>query len=261
MQDSNARDRRRSAPRAEERPLTARSVLASTLLGVDPPELPVSYLVHMGELFGINENRARVALSRMVSSGEVTSDGEGRYRLTGHLLERQHRQVASRSGRTRAWPGTWHLVVVVTAGSIPDVRARRRRALTGVRLAELREGVWLRPDNLDLSLGADVVPDLTVFTGAVPTDPAALAGQLWDLGGWAARAEDLLGQLDALPPRHRSDLAPGFVLSAGVLRHLQSDPLLPDELLPRRWPGGRLRHAYEDWDTRYRQVLARWGEA
>lgn len=261
MQGSNASGRRRSGPGVEERPLTARSVLASTLLGVDPPELPVSYLVHMGELFGINENRARVALSRMVSSGEVTTDGEGRYRLTGHLLERQHRQRASRSGHTRAWPGTWHLVVVVTTGSTPEVRARRRRVLAGARLAEFREGVWLRPDNLDLLLGDDVVPDLAVFTDAVPTDPALLAGQLWDLDAWAARARDLLGQLDALPPRHRSDLAPGFVLSAAVLRHLQSDPLLPDELVPGRWPGERLRRVYDDWDTRYRQVLARSGQA
>src|ERR1700689_1869226 len=125
MQDRNAGARPSSASRPHDRPRPARSVLASTLLGVDPPELPVSYLVHMGELFGINENRARVALSRMVSSGEVTPDGEGRSRLTGHLLERQHRQVASRSGQTRAWPGTWHLVVVASAGSTADVRARR----------------------------------------------------------------------------------------------------------------------------------------
>jgi phenylacetic acid degradation operon negative regulatory protein len=152
-------------------------------------------------------------------------------------------------------------VVVVTAGSTAEVRTRRRRALTGARLAELREGVWLRPENLDLFLGDDVVPDLALFTGAVPNDPAALARQLWDLDGWAARAEDLLGRLDALPPGHRSDLAPGFVLSAAVLRHLQSDPLLPDQLLPGRWPGERLRHVYDDWDARYRQVLARWGGA
>ena len=36
-------------------------------------------------LFGISENRARVALSRMVTAGEATSDGAGRYRLAGHL--------------------------------------------------------------------------------------------------------------------------------------------------------------------------------
>ena len=63
--------------------MTARSVLASALLGEDPPELPVAHLVHLAGLFGINPNRARVALSRMVASGEATTDGAGRYRLAG----------------------------------------------------------------------------------------------------------------------------------------------------------------------------------
>ena len=97
-------------------PFTARSVLASALLGEDPPELPVAHLVHLAGLFGINENRARVALSRMVAGGEVTTDGSGRYRLAGHLLERQDRQVASRRGETRPWQGTWRLVVVTPSG-------------------------------------------------------------------------------------------------------------------------------------------------
>jgi DNA-binding transcriptional regulator PaaX len=66
-------------------PLTARSVLASALLGMDPPELPVAQLVRLTGLFGISENRARVALSRMVAGGEATSDGTGLYRLAGHL--------------------------------------------------------------------------------------------------------------------------------------------------------------------------------
>ena len=78
-------------------PLTARSVLASALLGMDPPELPVAQLVRLTTLFGISENRARVALSRMVATGEATTDGSGRYRLAGHLAARQSRQSASRS--------------------------------------------------------------------------------------------------------------------------------------------------------------------
>ena len=52
-------------------PLTARSVLASALLGMDPPELPVSQLVRLTGLFGISENRARVALSRMVAAARL----------------------------------------------------------------------------------------------------------------------------------------------------------------------------------------------
>ena len=85
------------------RPFTARSVLASALLGMDPPELPVAQLVRLTGMFGINENRARVALSRMVATGEATTDGSGGYRLAGHLVARQARQSASRTGASVSW--------------------------------------------------------------------------------------------------------------------------------------------------------------
>ena len=65
------------APSRPPAPLTARSAPASALLGMDPPELPVAQLVRLTSLFGISENRARVALSRMVASGEASSDGGG----------------------------------------------------------------------------------------------------------------------------------------------------------------------------------------
>ncbi len=242
-------------------PLTARSVLASALLGEDPPELPVAHLVHLAELFGISGNRARVALSRMVAAGEATSDGAGRYRLAGHLLDRLERQTASRRGESRRWEGRWRLVVVTTSGQAAEERLARRKRLATARLAELREGVWLRPDNIDL------VPDpaddshLTVLTGTPDGDPVALASGLWDLDGWTRRAWDLAGRLDRMPPSGPADLAPGFELSAAVLRHLQADPLLPPQLLPVDWPGPGLRNAYDHWDRRYRMVLTSWGRS
>jgi phenylacetic acid degradation operon negative regulatory protein len=239
------------------RRLTARSVLASSLLGADPPELSVAHLVQLSSLFGINANRARVALSRMVASGEVTTDGAGRYRLSGHLLERQRRQNASRAGRTRRWRGDWHVVVVTTTGSTPEVRNYRRKALAFARLSELREGVWLRPDNLDGAIPEDLGPDITTLS-ARPDQPHELVTRLWDTAGWAERARGLSDQLTANPPRHWRDLEPGFVLSASVLRHFQADPLLPPELLAADWPGQDLRALYDDWDARYRQVLADW---
>jgi phenylacetic acid degradation operon negative regulatory protein len=243
------------------RPLTARSVLASALLGEDPPELPVAHLVHLAGLFGINENRARVALSRMASTGEVTTDGSGRYRLTGHLLDRQGRQSQSRRGETLPWTGQWHMVVIAAGGRTPEERAARRKRLALARLAEVREGVWIRPDNIDLRPDPAADPDVARFTAVPEQDPAVLAADLWDLDGWARVAGLLADRLEQLPPVGPEDLAPGFELSASVLRHLQADPLLPPELLPAGWPGRPLRQTYARWDRRYRQVLRTWGRS
>jgi phenylacetic acid degradation operon negative regulatory protein len=236
-------------------------VLASALLGEDPPELPVAHLVHLAGLFGINENRTRVALSRMASAGEVTTEGSGRYRLAGHLLDRQERQAASRRGETRPWRGRWRMAVVIGSGRAAEDRSARRKRLTRARLAERREGVWLRPDNIEVGPDLSKDPDVELFTGVPDGDPAALAARLWDLGRWAGRARELARELDGLAPTAPAGLARGFELSASVLRHLQGDPLLPAELLPTGWPGSALRQNYARWDRRYRQVLAVWGRS
>jgi phenylacetic acid degradation operon negative regulatory protein len=246
-----------AAVTAQLPPLTARSVLASALLGMDPPELPVAQLVRLTGLFGISENRARVALSRMVAAGEATSDGSGRYRLAGHLAARQSRQSASRTGATAAWDGEWMVAVVTTTGSTAEVRSARRRALAYARLVELREGVWMRPANVEVRLPASWDADVELLS-ARPSGPRELAGRLWDLRAWADRAAELVRGLGALAPDRPEALAPGFTLSAAVLRHLQADPLLPAELLPAGWPGTQLRATYDDWDARYRATLRVW---
>ncbi len=103
----------------------------------------------------------------------------------------------------------------------------------------------------------DLGPDITRLS-VRPEQPDELVGQLWDTAAWAEQARHLSDQLTALPPRDWTDLEPGFVLSASVLRHFQADPLLPPELLAPDWPGQHLRARYDDWDARYRQVLADW---
>jgi phenylacetic acid degradation operon negative regulatory protein len=245
----------RNSPVDEDRPLTARSVLASALLGTEPPELPVARLIAIGGLFGLNGNRTRVALSRMAANGEVVAV-DGRYRLTGHLLDRQARQRQSRAAERRRWDGRWTTVVVRERARPAAERTEARRRFTAARLAELREGVWLRPANIDVVLPPDLAAAVVVFDAQPRSDAAELAASLWDLESWAARAERLRHRLATLPATVDEMLAPGFVLSASVLRHFQADPLLPDELLPAGWPGPALRREYDTWDAAYRARLA-----
>ena len=247
-------------------PLTARSVVASTLLGMRPPRLPGRILVRSGELFGIAEGTTRVALSRMVSSGELVPADGGDYELSGHLLERQARQDESRAARTRPWDGAWEMAVVERGQRSPADREALRRSGRALRLAELREGVWMRPANLDPARSPadrDVLESQCRTFAAEPRDDAAaLVAALWDVDGWATEAHDLRsemeGLVDALERGDREALAPGFVVSAAVLRHFQADPLLPDELLPDGWPGPALRAEFERYDVAFRQVWRAW---
>jgi phenylacetic acid degradation operon negative regulatory protein len=241
-----------------DRPLTARSVLASALLGESPPELPVGQLIRIAALFGINDNRARVALSRMVSNGELTSH-HGVYRLlSSSLLQRQQRQQRSRDGSTSDWDGSWYVALIISPPADAGQRALRRSQLGQARLAERRDGVWMRPDNLGDRLRADLMHlnySLELYRAVPDGDQRALAAELWDTNEWAKRSTTLIARMKDLPATGQDDLAVGFVLSASILRHFQADPLLPESLLPRRWPGRLLRDRYDDWNRRYRRLL------
>lgn len=246
-------------------PLTARSVLASVLLGTARAWLPTPRLMRTAELFGISEGTARTALSRMAAAGEAEAI-EGGYRLAGRLAARQDRQAASRRAATLPWDGAWELAMVHKgAGRPADARALLRESLRQLRFGELREGVWARPDNL----APDRTPEAAHvvgqwcqwWTGAQPKVEPDL-DEMFELGDWDATAEALLEEMDELVgPLEGGDtsaLAAGFVTSAAVLRHLQADPLLPTELLPEGWLGEQLRTAYDRYDTAYRAVLLAW---
>ncbi|GAA2609138.1 PaaX family transcriptional regulator C-terminal domain-containing protein [Actinomadura fulvescens] len=229
------------------RPLTARSVVLSTLLGSHPPRLRARYLVRVGELFGIAEGTIRVALSRMVAAGDlVQSDGE--YELAERLLARQARQDESRFPRTLPWDGTWEIAVITAERRPAADRAALRQAMAALRLAELREGTWLRPANLSRSRPDIVEQQCTFLTGRPEDD---LTAALWDLDGWAATAHGLITALD-----EADSLADRFTVAAAVLRHLLNDPLLPPELLPGDWPGPGLRAHYERFEVDFGRLLA-----
>src|SRR5262249_31623238 len=138
---------------AAERPLTARSVVASTLLGITPPELAGQVLVRSGELFGISEGTTRVAISRMVRAGELVAN-DGADRPGGHLIDRQARQRASRQPRFARWDGQWRVAIVVGGARTPGERARLRTFMARARMGERREGVWMRPSNIEIAADA-----------------------------------------------------------------------------------------------------------
>ncbi|WP_330456220.1 PaaX domain-containing protein, C- domain protein [Streptomyces sp. NBC_00820] len=228
------------------RPLSARSVVLSLLLGTHPPRLPVKDLVRLVEPFGVGGSTLRAALSRMVAAGDLRRT-DAVYGLSDRLLARQRRQDDAVRPRTRAWDGDWEMVVITATGRGPAERADLRARLTALRLAELREGVWLRPANLARPLPEELHRVALTCTSR-PDEPAhELVGRLWAPDDWAATARTLLTRSAA--SRHPADR---LTVLAAVVRHLLTDPVLPAGLLPADWPGEALRAAY----TAYQRELA-----
>ena len=228
-------------PRTLKR-MTARSVVLSVLLGAHPARANVAELIRLTADFGIKEPTMRVALTRMVSTGDLVRSADG-YRLSDRLLARQRRQDDAMYPRVHAWHGHWTTLIVTSVGTDARTRAALRNTLQQKRFGELREGVWMRPDNLEADLKAKVGDRVRILR-ARDQAPAELARLLWDLPGWVRTGRQLLDQMAA-----ESDMPGRFMIAAAMVRHLLTDPMLPAELLPADWPGTRLRAAYTDFVT------------
>jgi phenylacetic acid degradation operon negative regulatory protein len=217
--------------------MTARSVVLSVLLGAHPAWATASELIRLTADFDIREPTVRVALTRMVSAGDLVRSEDG-YRLSDRLLARQRRQDDAINPPLRKWDGSWTTLIITSVGIDARTRATLRTTLQDNRFGELREGVWLRPDNLDVELTQDVLGRGRVMHSR-DDDPDDLAARLWDLPKWAGIGRELLDEMASA-----ADIPGRFVAAAGMVRHLLTDPVLPSELLPGDWPGAKLREAY-----------------
>jgi phenylacetic acid degradation operon negative regulatory protein len=121
-----------------------------------------------------------------------------------------------------------------------------------------REGVWIRPDNIEIL----EEPRCTWLTARPDGDPVSLAADLFAPIEWAKTARVAMSQLaratQSLGRDPESGIASAFLAGAQALRHVRADPLLPDALLPADWPGAELRAAYLDYERRFHGVARAW---
>lgn len=238
------------------RPLGARSLALSVLLGSHPPEMPARALVELAELFGIASGTMRTALSRSVANRELVV-ADGQYRLTERLLDRQRAQDAGRQPPPDRWDGRWHTVIAANDQRELAERRRFRTAMDNDRFGELRPDIWMRPANLP---GPAPEPDWIASTATIRgIGDDDLVGRLWDRAAIDATARDLLREMarcrstcDWDDPTSIPEL---FLVSASAVRFLRSDPLLPTELTPPEWPMREVRATYDDFERNHQRLL------
>lgn len=237
-------------------PMSARSVIASALLGTHPPALPGRALIALTELFGIRPGTARTSMSRMVATGELASD-DSVYRLTGRLLERQHEQDTGRTTDDAPWDGDWITVVAESDRRSMAERRSFRDSMVGSRLAELRPDIWMRPANTSAPPRA---PGVLITRGPLECDDVGdLVRRLWPLDELEAEArrlaDALTRQRSAIEHDDITHLPSTFMVSAAAVRFLRIEPQLPEELAPNTWTARKLRSLYDDVNREFRHQL------
>lgn len=197
----------------------------------------------------MNESTVRVALTRGIAAGDLERTTRG-YRIGPRLLARHNQQAEAVAPEAHPWDGAWETAIVVAPARPAGERVALRNLLTQHRLAELREGVWLRPANLRRAPSYDSHPDLLVCESR-HEEPAQLAEQLWSLTEWSDTGRQLIAELEST-----AQPAQRLTVAAALVRHLRTDPILPAAILPEEWTGDELRTVYAAYQDELRELAA-----
>ncbi|WP_433245274.1 PaaX family transcriptional regulator C-terminal domain-containing protein [Streptosporangium sp. CA-135522] len=227
-----------------------------------------------GELYavaaalGMTDQQVRLCINRLITEGQFTREGRGRRVLLRATADTRRSiepniefvRFMYEQDRGRApWDRTWRLVAFAVPEAARPARDALRDAIVRLGGAPLHGGLYVCANDWEGLVEAEadrlgVLDCVTFMTSGDlriggEREPRALAARLWPLEEIAkahARLADVarsrldrLRASDALSPTELLTIT--IELAAEFTRAVETDPLLPPELLPRPWSGTRAR--------------------
>src|SRR6516162_3301106 len=253
--------------------LTAKELVLDFLSNRAPREMAAKVIVDSAAALGFSEQSIRMALTRLVEEELARNPARGLYCLapSGDAMRREVRKWRTITALTQSWSHDW--ICIYDAPIARSDRAALRRHEQAIRLRgfrELRTGLWLRPANLRLATA-----ELREELGALGLHGDALVAEIRDLdehaglqamGLWNVKAllasyEALMGAMESSQRRiERMQLAEAagetLVHGRDVVRHINLDPLLPEELMPQQ-PLRAMVHTMLAYDDKARAIWRR----
>lgn len=224
--------------------------------------VPSAVLARVLAELGVGPDATRAALSRLARRGRLEGVRTGRrtaYRVAPTLVEAaaaQGRRLMAFGAEPITWDGHWTCVAFSVPEAGGHLRPRLRARLRSLGLGALFDGLWITPHAplvaIDRCLSDLGVAGATVLRATVVPRPAGTAiVDTWDLAALRRRYDELAalaGPVAARAERGAVDPADALVARTELVRRwralAQSDPRLPDVLLPGDWPLARARAAF-----------------
>jgi phenylacetic acid degradation operon negative regulatory protein len=229
--------------------------------------IPGEELYRIGEACGLNHERIRSCLRRLLADGALEREHGGRgagYSLSplGRAALRKelerYRRAYERDG-SESWEGRWHLAAFTLDEASRPSRDHLRDRLIGLGGIRLMGGLYLsaspwetevRALAEELGVGSMITLSSTAdLEVGGERDPIALAARFWPLGELAAsyrnfvrRFTPAVATLEGMrkkgePLDDAVFLPAAFGMSVAFQTCFDLDPLLPRELLPQPWAG------------------------
>jgi phenylacetic acid degradation operon negative regulatory protein len=219
----------------------------------------------VGEHLGFTPHQIRLVLARLVEEGSFTREGRGRQAVlrttdrytTLHEPELEWLRLAYRQDAGLSpWDRQWCLVAFGLDEERRSARNALRELLTALVAAPLAPGVYVHAHDISANLTAAAttfgvleqvsVARATTLVAGGRQRPEEVAAHLWPIASIADEYRTFVSEFGPAVRQRRAvdpidELARGFELVSAFRQCAQSDPLLPPELLPPRWPGRQAR--------------------
>jgi len=227
---------------------TPKRLILSLLSARSIDSIEIGRVIRWGHLFGIDAAATRVALGRLVKQGFIESVSRGLYTIgpEGKLISETARSWVRAESRIGPWNGAWIAVHTSHLGRSNKTALRaRERAFRLNGFAELVTGLWCRPGNY-----REPVPETREQLVSLGLEPAAVVMpvvelldvseqtlfQLWprdqleaEYATYTQLMQDSSARLAQLSPEEAARET--FQIGEAVIRQINADPLLPDEMV------------------------------
>ncbi|WP_216935651.1 MULTISPECIES: hypothetical protein [unclassified Acinetobacter] len=235
--------------------LNARHLVLDLLYASKDSTLSIKRMLAAAELLDISDNGIRVAVARLNQENIIQSVKRGVYQLVEKKFDTSfislNKQPYMQTATT--WDGKYVLVYTGALGRVDRTAlSKREKALRYYGFQELEQNVFIRPDNLTLSLS--ILKTATIEFGLDPDARFFQVSQLenetdvrslWNIPTlhqtYHAVQHDINEWFKNHPDPTLADAAKSaFYLGKSALFSLRADPLLPAE-----WIDADARHQFE----------------